>query len=58
MKLLWMFLFSAFISYWMFFKLNVNYMIFWNHPIEVGIFYLIFTFIFTVVLVNAVNITD
>ncbi len=58
MKLLWMFLFSAFISYWMFFKLNVDYMIFWEQPVEVGIFYLIFTFIFTVVLVNAVNITD
>ena len=58
MKLVWMFLFSAFISYWMFFKLGVDYMIFWEKPVEVWVFYLIFTFIFTVTLVNAVNITD
>jgi len=58
MKLVWMFLFSAFISYWMFFKLGVDYMIFWERPVEVWLFYLILTFIFTVVLVNAVNITD
>jgi phospho-N-acetylmuramoyl-pentapeptide-transferase len=58
MKLVWMFLFSAFISYWMYFKLGVDYMIFFNEPVHLGVFYLLFTFIFTVILVNAVNITD
>jgi len=57
MKLVWMFLFSAFISYW-FYKLWVDYIILWNSEIHIWIFYLIFTFILTVVIVNAVNITD
>lgn len=58
MKLVWMFLFSAFISYWMFYKLWIDYIILWNSEIHIWIFYLIFTFILTVVIVNAVNITD
>lgn len=58
MKLIWMFLFSAFIAYWMYFKLGIDYVIFWNQEIHIGIFYFLLTFIFTIVLVNAVNITD
>ena len=58
MKLVWMFLFSAFISYWMYFKLGVDYMIFFHELVHLGVLYLLFTFIFTVILVNAVNITD
>jgi len=58
MKLVWMFLFSAFIAYWFYFKLNVNYLIFWNEKVYIWFFYFIFTFFFTIVLVNAVNITD
>ncbi len=58
MKLIWMFLFSAFIAYWFFVKLNVDYIILWQDHIYIGFFYAIITFIFTVKLVNAVNITD
>ena len=58
MKLIWMFLFSAFISYWMFFKLGIDYIIVWHQQVKIWILYPIFTFIFTVALVNAVNITD
>jgi len=58
MKLVWMFLFSAFIAYWMYFKLGINYIIFWDEKIYIWFFYLLITFIFTVKLVNAVNITD
>ncbi len=61
MKLVWMFSFSAFISYWMYSKLGVDYINIW--PIDgiiedIGVFYFIFTFILTVAIVNAVNITD
>jgi len=60
MKLIWMFLFSWFISYWFYFKLGVNYINFWPFAwhVNLGIFYLIFTFLFTVAIVNAINITD
>ena len=58
MKLVWMFLFSAFIAYWMYFKLWVDYVILWEDKIYIWFFYFILTFIFTVKLVNAVNITD
>ncbi len=58
MKLVWMFLFSAFISYWMFFKLGIDYVILWHEKIHLWWFYLLFTFFFTLTLVNAVNITD
>jgi len=58
MKLVWMFLFSAFIAYWFYFKLWVHYIVLWNDRIDIWILYFIFTFIFTVFIVNAVNITD
>ena len=60
MKLTWMVLFSAFISYWMYAKLWIDYINLW--PIDwewkIWFFYYIFTFILTVAIVNAVNITD
>jgi phospho-N-acetylmuramoyl-pentapeptide-transferase len=58
MKLIWMFLFSGFIAYWMHFKLGVDYVILWDEKIHIWFLYFIITFIFTVLLVNAVNITD
>ena len=58
MKLIWMFLFSAFIAYWMYFKLWVDYVILWNTEIHIWFLYFILLFVFTVLLVNAVNITD
>ena len=58
MKLIWMFLFSSFIAYWFYFKLWVDYVILWDEKIYIWFFYFILTFIFTVKLVNAVNITD
>jgi len=30
-----MFLFSAFISYWMYFKLGIDYIILWNEEIHI-----------------------
>ncbi len=58
MKLIWMFLFSAFIAYWFYFKLGIDYVIFWNEKIDIWFLYFVFSFIFTVFIVNAVNITD
>jgi len=58
MKLIWMFLFSSFIAYWFFYKLWIDYIIFWHHHIFIWFWYLLFMFIFTVFVVNAVNITD
>ena len=72
MKLIWMFLFSAFISYWFYFKLWIDWINIWpidrllyylfsiDLPSEIHLwfFYFIFTFVFTVAIVNAVNITD
>lgn len=60
MKLLWMFLFSAFISYWFYFKLWIDWINLWpiGGKLHLWIGFLIFTFIFTVFIVNAVNITD
>lgn len=58
MKLIWMFLFSAFIAYWMHFQLWADYIILWQSEIYIWFFYFLLTFIFTVKLVNAVNITD
>ena len=58
MKLIWMFLFSAFIAYWMYYKLWVDYIILWDEKIYIWFFYALLVFIFTVKLVNAVNITD
>lgn len=60
MKLLWMFLFSAFISYWFFSKLGISYINTWpiNWEIQLGILYPIVTFFLTVLIVNAINIVD
>lgn len=59
-KLFWMFAFSAFISYWFFFKLGVSHInmrpLGWER--DIGIFMLPLTFIATVAIVNAVNIAD
>lgn len=59
-KLLWMFLFSAWISYWFYVKLWVTYINLWPiaWKIEVGILFPILTFIATIAVVNAINITD
>lgn len=60
MKILWMFLFSAFISYWFYFRLWVSHIdlrpLFWT--VDLWFFYILFTFILTVTIVNAINITD
>lgn len=60
LKLVAMFLVSGFLSYWFYFKLWVNYINTWplNGEWDIWIFYLIFTFIFTVAIVNAININD
>lgn len=60
MKLIWMFLFSWFISYWFTFKLWINYINLWpfDFHLNLGFLYLIFTFFFTVAIVNAINIVD
>lgn len=60
MKLLRMFLFSAFISYWFYFKLWIDWVNLWpiDWQVHLWILFLIFTFFFTVFIVNAVNITD
>ena len=60
MKLLRMFLFSAFISYWFYFKLWIDWINLWpiDWEIHLWIWFIIFTFFFTVFIVNAVNITD
>lgn len=60
MKFVWMFLFSWFISYWFYWKLWIDYVNLWPIAWEVyvWIFMPIITFFFTVVIVNAINITD
>lgn len=60
MKLVWMFLFSWFISYWFYFKLWISHLNIWplNWEINLWLFFLPFTFIFTVAIVNAINIVD
>lgn len=57
-KLLWMFWFSWFISFWMYYKLWIDYIILREDKIFIWFFYSILVFLFTVKLVNAVNITD
>lgn len=59
-KLIWMFIFAAFISRWFYVKLGVDYINFWPiaGEIRLGIFYPIITFFVTVSIVNAINITD
>ncbi|MBS8122517.1 hypothetical protein [Candidatus Vampirococcus lugosii] len=60
MKLVWMFLFSAFISYWFYIRLGITSINLWpfTGSVDIGFFYSIFTFIFTIAVVNAINITD
>jgi len=59
-KLIWMFLFAGFISRWFYWKLGVDYINFWPiaGKIHLGIIAPIITFIFTISIVNAINITD
>ena len=59
-KLIGMFLFSWWISYWFYVKLGIDYINFWPiaWKVEVWILFPILTFIATVAVVNAINITD
>lgn len=59
-KLIMMFVFAGFISWWFYAKLGVDYINFWPiaGEIHLGIFYPILTFFFTVTVVNAINIID
>lgn len=60
MKLIWMVLFSGFISYRFYAKLGIDYFMLWPFAWEVhiGIFSAIITFFLTITIVNAINITD
>ena len=60
MKILRMLLFSWFITYWFYHKLWIDRFNLWPFAGEVNIwfFYAVITFIFTVGIVNAINITD
>jgi phospho-N-acetylmuramoyl-pentapeptide-transferase len=60
MKMLWMWLFSAFISYWFYAKIGVSALNIWPFwgEVELGIFMPLLTFFFTITIVNAINITD
>ena len=59
-KMTGMILFSAFISYWFYVKLGIDYInlrpLWWK--IEIWIFFPILTFLTTIGIVNAINITD
>jgi phospho-N-acetylmuramoyl-pentapeptide-transferase len=59
-KLIWMCLFSAFISRWFYSKLWIDYINLWPiaGEVQLGIFYPIITFFVTISIVNAINITD
>ncbi len=59
-KLILMFIFAGFISWWFYVKLGVDYINIWpfGWEIHIGIFYPIITFLITVSIVNAINITD
>ncbi len=60
MKLIWMFSFSAFISYWFYSKLGIDRLNFWPlaWQVDLWIRYAIITFFLTITIVNAINITD
>jgi len=60
MKMLWMWLFSAFISYWFYAKLWVSSLNIWplGGEIDLWLFMPVLTFFFTITIVNAINITD
>lgn len=59
-KFVRMFSFSAFITYWFYAKLGIDFFNLWPLAGEVdfGIYYVIITFFLTVGIVNAINITD
>lgn len=59
-KILWMIIFSAIITYWFYIKLWVDYINFWPFGglVHLGIFFPILVFLWTIIIVNAVNITD
>mgnify|MGYP001693774604 FL=1 len=59
-KLVGMVVFSAWISYWFYVKLGIDYINLWPiaWKIEVWILFPILTFIATITIVNAINITD
>ncbi len=61
LKLMGMIALAAWISYWFYAKLHIDYFqlrpIF-TQPISVGILYPLITFVLTIAIVNAINITD
>ncbi len=59
-KLIMMFIFAWFISWWFFVKLGVDYINFWPlwWEVHLWIFFPIITFLTTISIVNAINITD
>lgn len=59
-KLIGMIIFSAWISYWFYVKLGIDYINLWPiaWKIEVWILFPVLTFIATITIVNAINITD
>ena len=59
-KLIGMVIFSAWISYWFYVKLGIDYINLWPiaWKIEVWILFPVLTFIATITIVNAINITD
>jgi len=59
-KLIMMFVFAAFISWWFYAKLGVDYINLWPFAgeVHIGIFYPMLTFFITISIVNAINIVD
>lgn len=60
-KLIGMIWLAAWISYWFYVKLGIDYFNLrplFSDPVHVGIWYPIITFILTIMIVNAINITD
>lgn len=59
-KLIGMIIFSAFISRWFYARLGIDYINFWPiaGKVSLGIFSPILTFVATIGIVNAINITD
>jgi len=59
-KLIGMFIFAWFISRWFYAKLGVDYINLWplRGKVHIGLFAPIITFVFTIGIVNAINITD
>lgn len=59
-KLIMMFVFAAFISWWFYAKLGVDYINLWPFAgeVHIWIFYPMLTFFITISIVNAINIVD